>query len=173
SASQNAARLRLSSSSLFRQSRRSHSASSRSRYRNSASHSCRQSARRRRGTITPITAISQRWGLVKNCLRREKSGDISTSRPRRLLIALLVEQRLLQQPVALDCFSQSLVPCARHLVILARRSLRGLRAAVLPPLRGPIARPPNPPQRRIDRPARQARDVYDVEPVLIAAGHRL
>src|SRR5215470_5497340 len=37
----------------------SHSASNDSRYRNSASHSRRQSARKRRGTITPMTRISQ------------------------------------------------------------------------------------------------------------------
>src|SRR5215510_14666524 len=98
---------------------------------------------------------------------------VSTSRPRRSLIALLVEQSLLQQPVALYCFSQSFVPPTSHLVILARRTLLGLRDAVFLPLRGDIARALQPPQRRIDRPARQSRDVYDVEAVLITAPHRL
>src|SRR5215475_7466488 len=96
-----------------------------------------------------------------------------TSRPRRFLIALLLEQGLLQQPVTFDCVSQSLMPRARHLIVLARRSLLGLRDAVLLPLRCDIARALQPPQRRIDRPARQPRDVYDVEAVLITAPHRL
>src|SRR5262249_42762328 len=58
-ASQNAPTLRRSKSSLFRQPSLSHSAKSVSRQRNSASHSSRQSARNRRGTITPTARISQ------------------------------------------------------------------------------------------------------------------
>src|SRR5262245_15852753 len=92
---------------------------------------------------------------------------------RRFLIALLVELGLLQQAVSLDGFRQSFTTRARHFVILARRTLLGLRDAVLFPLRGDIARAFQSPQRRIDRPAWQTRDVYDVEPVLITAGHCL
>src|SRR5262245_42045280 len=58
-ASQNALVLRHNKSNLFFQSNLSHSASSASRSRNSASHSCRQSERKRRGTITPTSAINQ------------------------------------------------------------------------------------------------------------------
>src|SRR5262245_20587954 len=60
SASQNAPRLRHSISSLFRQSSLSQRANSSSRYSNSASHSCRKRARKRRGTITPLKRINQR-----------------------------------------------------------------------------------------------------------------
>ena len=45
--------LRQNKSSLLRRLRRSHWASIASRQRNSASHSCLQSARKRRGTMTP------------------------------------------------------------------------------------------------------------------------
>src|SRR5215813_281908 len=101
------------------------------------------------------------------------TGTVSTSRPRRFLIALLFELGLLQQSIAFDRFGQRLAPRARHFVILARWALLGQRDAVLLPLRGDKARALQPPQRRIDRPARQSRDVYDVEPVLITARHRL
>src|SRR5215475_10581799 len=45
--------------SLLRQFSQSQSVSNSRRWSNSASHSCRQSARKRRGTITPISRISQ------------------------------------------------------------------------------------------------------------------
>src|SRR5262245_16238894 len=45
--------------SLLRQSSLSHSANNASRYHNSASRSCRQSARSRCNTISPISIISQ------------------------------------------------------------------------------------------------------------------
>ena len=59
SASQKAPVLLRHKSSLCFQSSLSHSASKLSRQRNSASHSCRQSRRQRRGTITPTMRISQ------------------------------------------------------------------------------------------------------------------
>src|SRR6266511_2696192 len=65
-ASQNALVLRRDRSSFVRQSSRSHSANISSRWRNSASHSRRQLARRLRGTITPTARISQRYGFLQS-----------------------------------------------------------------------------------------------------------
>src|SRR5215510_11520649 len=89
-ASQKAPTLRRSKSSLFRQSSLSQSANSISRERNSASHSSRQSARKRRGTITPMTRISHRYGLLQRSnisVMAKRDQRINSRRPSRGQIA--------------------------------------------------------------------------------------
>jgi hypothetical protein len=47
-----------------------HSADCNPRHGNSASHSCRQSARKRRGTIRPMKRINLKHGFDQRCLER-------------------------------------------------------------------------------------------------------
>src|SRR5256885_11574860 len=63
-ATQKGSTLRRCMSLLFRQLSLSNSARKISRDLTTASPSCRQSARKRRGTITPMTRISQRYGFL-------------------------------------------------------------------------------------------------------------
>src|SRR5262245_26108759 len=173
SASQNALALRRSRSSLFRQSRRSQSASCHSRYCSSVSHSWRQSARRRRGTITPTSAISHRCGRAANRARWGFNRTVQLSGPRRLRSARPRRLRLFEQAVAFDGFGERLAARARQLVVLARRPRLGARDAFFLPDRGEVAGVLEPAQRRVDRAAGQAGDVDDVEPVSIPIGDRL
>src|SRR5262249_57137484 len=66
--SQNGGTRRPNRSSLSRQPSLSQSASNISRDRNAASHSSRQSARSRRGTITPMNLINKRCGFRQSLL---------------------------------------------------------------------------------------------------------
>src|SRR5262245_9535512 len=81
--------------------------------------------------------------------------------------------QLFEQPEPLARLLERLAPGLRHFVILARRSLLGLRATLLLPLGPDEGRVLQPPQRRIDRSTRQPRHRHNFESITIAILDRL
>src|SRR5262247_4395026 len=80
---------------------------------------------------------------------------------------------LFKQPEPFARLLERFAPGLRHFVVLARRTLLGLRERLLLPLRPDEGRILQPPQRRVDRPARQPRHRHDLEAITIAILNRL
>src|SRR5690349_7092369 len=164
----NAPALCASRSRLVRQLSWSHFASSCSRYCNSASHSCRQSARKRRGTITPISVMSQSHGPFVVCLPIvASSGFLSggfTGRERL---------KLREHPKPFASFAQCGAAGFSYFVILPRRPLLGLGDAWSFPFRADEASLLEPSESGVDGATGEAGDSHDVEAVAIAVIERL